>query len=115
MKKILIGYGLSVLLYVGSVALLMLAMTGADTPSDSVMASPLSILLIGLIVVLLILALGLFIWSIVELKHGNIALIGVTVLSGLFLSFVVYRTIITMGFYNPSRNEIPNQIPLPKN
>ena len=90
MNRNFIGYGLTIFLYVGSLAMIPLALTAGDVHSDN---NLFLFLIIGFAVVFLGLAASLFVWSIREVRKGNNAFRAIILFSGLYLVFVLYRVV----------------------
>ena len=109
MIKLLIGYALAIGLWIGSVGFVMLALTGADTlPGDEL---PINILLFSLGAVLIILPVGLIIWSIRGIKKGAISKAGwgITIIAGLYIVFLLFM--VGKGFIRQQKrnNELQQQ------
>ncbi|MEK7600922.1 MAG: hypothetical protein AAB480_00100 [Patescibacteria group bacterium] len=90
MSKLLVGYALSTGLWAGSVGLIMLALTGADTLPEN--ALPINIAAVSLIAVLIILPPCLLVWSIRSIRNGTMskAGLGIPVIAGVYMAVMFF-------------------------
>jgi len=103
MKKLFLGYLLSVGLWIGHIALIMLALTLGDASQGT--ARPMAILTVSLFIILVVCAIGLLVWSIKGIKNGTIpkAGIGIILITGVWFAYYIFLTArfgITMSEYS---------------